>query len=69
LAYDDYRQHLRTLSRENGWNYLDLWDAVDNHQFTNSAIHMTPEGTRQFARLLIESIIEIARSSAPALEN
>lgn len=68
-AYDDYRQHLHTLSQENGWHYLDLWDAVDNNQFTNSAIHMTPEGTRQFARLLIESIIEIAGNNAPALDN
>jgi len=68
-AYDDYRQHLESLSRENGWNYLDLWDAVDNHQFTNSAIHMTPEGTRQFALSLIESIVEIAGSTAPEMEN
>ncbi len=68
-AYDDYRQHLESLSRENGWNYLDLWDAVDNHQFTNSAIHMTPEGTRQFAHSLIESIIELAGSTAPETEN
>jgi len=30
---------------------------------------MTPEGTRQFALSLIESIVEIAGSTAPEMEN
>lgn len=58
--YDDYRTLLSALSKENSWHYLDLWEAVDAAQFTNSAVHMTPEGTRQLAQQLIEGIIEVA---------
>ena len=65
-AYDDYRALVRTLSQANGWRYLDLWDAVDNSQFTNSAIHMTPLGTEQFAQRLISSIMEIASQNPRA---
>jgi hypothetical protein len=27
-AYDDYRELLAGVSRENGWQYVDLWDSV-----------------------------------------
>ena len=43
-AYDDYRQILGGAAQENGWQYLDLWDAVPLTEFTNSAIHLTPAG-------------------------
>jgi peptidoglycan/xylan/chitin deacetylase (PgdA/CDA1 family) len=43
-AYDDYRQMLSGMAQENGWQYLDLWDAVPRVEFTNSAIHLTPAG-------------------------
>lgn len=43
-AYDQYRTQLASLAKENGWDYLDLWDAVPQTQFTNSAIHLSPAG-------------------------
>lgn len=67
-VYDDYRSQLNALSQENGWHYLDLWDAVDGAQFTNTAIHMTPAGTQQMADQLVDTIIEIAGSSPPAVD-
>lgn len=63
-VYDEYRSILSALSKENGWHYLDLWNAVDATQFTNSAIHMNSQGTNQLARQLIEAILEVAGSSS-----
>ncbi len=43
-AYDQWRQMMTEKSAEQGWDYLDLWNLVPANQFTNSAIHLTPEG-------------------------
>jgi hypothetical protein len=52
-AYDDYRRVLATEAANRGWRYIDLWDAVANTEYTNSAIHLTPEGERQLAQTLV----------------
>ncbi|MEW5870004.1 MAG: hypothetical protein AB1894_12055 [Chloroflexota bacterium] len=62
-AYDDYRQILQQKSASNGWHYIDLWDAVANPEFTNSAVHMTPAGTAQFAQHVAESILALVQST------
>jgi hypothetical protein len=56
-AYDQYRQLLADLSQQNGWSYLDLWDAVPESEFTNSAIHMTPAGESLLAQVLSKTIM------------
>lgn len=43
-AYDQYRQLLSEHATARNWTYLDLWDLVPLQEFTNSAIHLTPEG-------------------------
>jgi hypothetical protein len=43
-AYDEYRQLLSERAVAQKWHYLDLWDLVPLQEFTNSAIHLTPEG-------------------------
>jgi hypothetical protein len=43
-AYDQYRSMMSELSQKNNWAYVDLWDAVPAGEFTNSAIHLTPQG-------------------------
>jgi hypothetical protein len=48
-AYDQYRTQIAAMAQSNAWNYLDLWDAVDQKEFTNSAIHLTPAGETLFA--------------------
>jgi hypothetical protein len=55
-AYDDYREILLNESDLNNWHYLDLWDQISSTEFTNSAIHLTPEGSRQFAGIISEAI-------------
>jgi hypothetical protein len=46
-------------SAANGWHYRDMWDIVPATEFTNSAIHLTPRGTSQFASQVVEAILEI----------
>lgn len=55
-AYDDYRRMMQEKSAGQDWYYLDLWDRVDSAEFTNSAVHMTPEGTAQLAQILAAAI-------------
>ncbi|MGZ9222360.1 MAG: hypothetical protein ACXW4Q_09645 [Anaerolineales bacterium] len=43
-AYDEYRQLLTEHAAQRNWHYLDLWDLVPMQKFTNSAIHLTPDG-------------------------
>ena len=54
-AYDQYREMLGEQCQVNNWNYLDLWDAVPEERFTNSAIHLDPQGEA----MLVAKIIEV----------
>jgi hypothetical protein len=45
-VYDQYRQALSQQAAQNGWKYLDLWNLVPENQYTNSAIHLFPQGRR-----------------------
>jgi hypothetical protein len=55
-AYDDYRQIMSDFMDKNGWLYLDLWDAISDTEFTNSAIHLTPEGSAEMAQLIASAL-------------
>ncbi len=48
-AYDAYRSQLAAQAADHHWAYVDAWDRAPESEFTNSAIHMTPAGTAQFA--------------------
>jgi hypothetical protein len=61
-AYDDYRRLLAEESSANAWNYIDLWNGADNTEYTNSAIHLTPKGTAQFADQVGQAILKLAGS-------
>lgn len=56
-AYDQYRQELSQRTSQAGIPYLDAWDWIDPHEFTNSAIHLTPLGEAQFAERLGNQIV------------
>jgi len=53
-TYDAYRDQLSQLAVQNGWNYLDVWDIVPNSEYTNSAIHLTPQGTSILASQVLD---------------
>ena len=57
-AYDDYRQLLSAEVQQNGWQYLDLWNAVPPAEFTNSAIHLTPDGEAIMAAKIETKIMD-----------
>ncbi len=55
-AYDDYRKILSSRCSSSQWNCIDLWDSIEPDQFSNTAVHLTPEGVKQTADHLIELI-------------
>lgn len=55
-AYDGYRSLLAAEAAAQGWHYADLWQAAANDQFTNTPIHLTPQGTLQFTYELLETL-------------
>lgn len=55
-AYDTYRAWLSNQARSRGWNYLDLWDIIPPGEFTNSAVHLSPTGSRAFAEQVAQAV-------------
>jgi len=55
-AYDEYRQMLRERSAEHGWNYFDFWDLAPMEEFTNSGVHLTPQGESMLTNQIAEVI-------------
>ena len=62
-AYDDYRQILSKAAAEKDWIYYDLWDLIPAGEFTNTAVHLSPEGVSQFAAEVSTLISKVAISS------
>jgi hypothetical protein len=57
-AYDQWRQMMTKKAADQGWNYLDLWNMVPADQFTNSAIHLTPDGEIMLAKAVEKTFLE-----------
>ncbi|MFQ3535323.1 MAG: hypothetical protein SNJ58_05560 [Aggregatilineales bacterium] len=57
-ALDEARARLREASDGATWAYRDFWNAIPASQFTDSAVHLTPQGSRQLAELVARAIIE-----------
>ena len=57
-AYDQYRNLMTAQAQQQGWRYLDLWNAIPSAEFTNSAVHLTPRGSQLLAERLAVVIIE-----------
>lgn len=52
-AYDAYRALMDEKAAENGWDYLDLWDSIPAEEFTDTPVHLTPEGVELLVRILM----------------
>jgi len=59
-SYDDYRELLAEQAGSQGWVFLDLWDAISAEEFTDSPVHLTESGMREFAQFLLPNILSIA---------
>ncbi|NOQ40542.1 MAG: hypothetical protein GQ562_09510 [Anaerolineales bacterium] len=61
-AYEQYRQNMQELSKDNGWYYQDFWNLIAEEEFTNTAIHLTPKGVGILSEKLSEMIMEHIRN-------
>jgi lysophospholipase L1-like esterase len=57
-AYDSYREMLSAYADQHDIPYLDVWDTIDPDEFTDSPVHLTPEGTRQLAERVADTIMD-----------
>ncbi len=62
-AYDQFRQLLLQQAEQKGWHYIDLWDSIDGAEFTDSPVHLTPDGVRTLADIIGPQLLQIAGSS------
>lgn len=62
-AYDDYRQLMFHEVRAHGWHYLDEWNSISADEFTNSAVHLSPKGSAQFAALVGKTVLKLANGN------
>ncbi len=53
-AYDQYREALGDRANDEGWRYVDLWNAVPSEEFTDTPVHLTPAGNAIVAGLLAD---------------
>lgn len=58
-AYDQYRAWLAEEASLSDWAYLDLWDSVPETEFTNSAVHLTPAGSRAYYEALKPALEQV----------
>jgi len=58
-AYDAWRAELTARAEENGWRLLDLWDLLPAAEYTNSAIHLTPQGEAALAARIAPALTQI----------
>lgn len=56
-AYDEYRRLLDEAAAANNWRWLDLWDAIPAREYTDSAVHLTPAGSRQLAERIGAAVV------------
>jgi hypothetical protein len=55
-TYDRYRKIMSESAHLAGWHYIDVWNVVPFDQFTNSAVHLTAEGTQIYYEQLLPAI-------------
>ncbi len=52
---DDFRA-IMDARAQRGLRYLDLWNLASTDEFTNSAVHLSPQGSRRLAERLAQEI-------------
>lgn len=61
-VYDDYRQILKEFANDHNWQYIDLWNSIPASEFTNSAVHLSPVASQQYADMLFQAILELLQT-------
>lgn len=60
-VYDQYRERIAELVELEGWSYVDLWDEVPPDEFTDSAIHYSPDGVARVVDRIREILDKVSR--------
>ncbi len=55
-VYDQYRQYVSEAAAQNHWNYLDLWNMFPANYFTDTPLHLIPEGELELAKNLASAV-------------
>jgi hypothetical protein len=63
--FDAFREWMIDRAADEGWPYLDLWDVISPSAFTDSAVHLTPDGSRALAARIGEALLRLAAGEAP----
>ncbi len=56
-VYDQYRQYL-SAAAQNHWNYLDLWNIFPPEYFTDTPLHLIPNGEAELAKTIAPAVIK-----------
>jgi hypothetical protein len=56
-VYDQYRQYVGKIAAANHWNYLDLWNVFPPNYFTDTPLHLIPEGETELAKMIAPTIV------------
>ncbi len=59
-AYDQFHVMLNDKAKVSNWHYLDLWDSIAPEEFTDTPVHLTPSGMRQFAKTVGEEVVKLS---------
>lgn len=57
--YDRWRTLINQQAHAARWRYLDLWDSIAPTEFTDSPVHLTPDGSRQLSQRLAQAILAL----------
>lgn len=57
-VYDQYRSIMLQQKEAHQWAYLDTWDLIPAEEFTNSAIHLSPNGSTLLAAYIVNHYVD-----------
>jgi hypothetical protein len=59
-AYDQFRAMLNDKAAANNWHTLDLWDSIAPDEFTDTPVHLTPNGMAQLAKVVGAEVVKMS---------
>jgi hypothetical protein len=58
-AYDEYLEYLDAWMMRHDQDYINAWNAVPSSEFTNMALHRTPQGEKILAEMIVPKLEEM----------
>jgi hypothetical protein len=57
--YDHWRTLMNQQAQNARWTYLDLWDSIPPAEFTDSPVHLTPNGSQQLSAIIANALLAL----------